>query len=252
MRVLITEDDLALGPLLKQGLEVDGHEVQWARDGETASAAFLAQAPDLVVLDLCQLHDDGPGLSDAVRCGILNGVELLDLIRSVNDSVPVLVLSGRLAVADKVELLDRGADDCMIKPLSLQELKARCRALLRRRRDNGLVLRCAGVELNRLSRTVERDGQNIALTNREFVLLEYLMLHRGSCISRAALLAEIWNRDTLADTNVVDVHINYLRRKLAGLGPGNAAASIIQTVRGDGYRVGHGPSDGHSSSQPGA
>jgi DNA-binding response OmpR family regulator len=219
MRLLIAEDDRALGMFLRRGLEADGHEVRWAGDGQIAVDAFLEDTPDLAILDLNLPRKDG--------------TEVLRFVRSVNDDLPILILTARQETETKVNCLDWGADDCMMKPFSLQELRARCRALLRRRRETNLVLRCAGVELNRVDRTVQRDGEFVALTNKEFALLEYLMMHRGNCVARSVLLDRVWNLESPAATNVVDVYINYLRRKLRD----TTSGSIIETVRGQGYRM---------------
>jgi DNA-binding response OmpR family regulator len=188
-------------------------------DGEAAIEAFSREIPDLTILDLNLPRRDG--------------TEVLRVVRSFGDEYPVLVLTARQEMAVKVRCLDEGADDCMIKPFSLDELRARCRALMRRRRESNLVLRHSGLELNRVDHTVQRDGRPITLTNKEFALLEFLLLHRGSCISRSTLLDRVWNAEGQSGTNVVDVYINYLRRKLND----NPAGSIIQTVRGQGYRI---------------
>ncbi len=219
MRILIAEDDAALGLFLRRGLEADGHEVRWTTDGDAAVEAFVLETPDLTILDLNLPRRDGG--------------EVLRLLRSVGDEHPVLVLTARQEMEVKVRCLDAGADDCMIKPFSLDELRARCRALMRRRRETNLVLRHSGLEVNRIDHTVRRNGEPIALTNKEFALLEFLLLHRGSCISRSTLLDRVWKAEAQAGTNVVDVYVNYLRRKLHDLPPD----SIIQTVRGQGYRI---------------
>ncbi len=219
MRILIAEDDAALGLFLKRGLESEGHDVRWAMDGDAAVEAFVLEAPDLTILDLNLPRRDGG--------------EVLRLLRSMSDEHPVLVLTARQEMEVKVSCLDAGADDCMIKPFSLEELRARCRVLLRRRREANLVLRHSGLELNRVDHTVRRDGTPILLTNKEFALLEFLLLNRGTCISRVTLLDRVWNAEAQTGTNVVDVYVNYLRRKLRD----NPADSIIQTVRGRGYCI---------------
>jgi DNA-binding response OmpR family regulator len=219
MRVLIAEDDAALGLFLKRGLEADGLDVSWAMDGQAAIDTFLRETPDLTILDL--------------NLPRLDGSEVLRTVRSIGDEYPVLVLTARQEMAVKVRCLDEGADDCMVKPFSLDELRARCRALMRRRREANLVLRHLGLELNRIDHTVQRDGRPITLTNKEFALLEFLLLHRGNCVSRSTLLDRVWKADTQAGTNVVDVYVNYLRKKLQD-DPPNA---IIQTVRGRGYCI---------------
>jgi DNA-binding response OmpR family regulator len=219
MRILIAEDDAALGLFLKRGLETDGHDVRWTTDGDAAVEAFVLETPDLTILDLNLPRRDGG--------------EVLRLLRSMGDEHPVLVLTARQELEVKIRCLDAGADDCMIKPFSLEELRARCRALIRRRPESNLVLRHSGLEMNRINHTVLRDGEVIALTNKEFALLEFLLLHRGSCVSRTTLLDRVWKAETQMGTNVVDVYVNYLRRKLHD----NPPDSIIQTVRGRGYCI---------------
>jgi DNA-binding response OmpR family regulator len=219
MRILIAEDDAALGLFLKRGLETEGHDVRWITDGDAAVEAFLEEVPDLTILDLNLPRRDG--------------LDVLRLLRATGDDHPVLVLTARQDVGVKILCLDAGADDCMIKPFALDELRARCRVLLRRRSESNLVLRYSGVEVNRVDHTVRRDGLPISLTNKEFALLEFLLLHRGVCISRSTLLDRVWNVESQTGTNVVDVYVNYLRRKLND----SPAASIIQTVRGQGYCI---------------
>jgi DNA-binding response OmpR family regulator len=219
MRILIAEDDAALGLFLRRGLEADGHDVRWTTDGDAAIEAFVLETPDLTILDLNLPKRDGG--------------EVLRLLRSMGDEHPVLVLTARQEMEVKIRCLDAGADDCMIKPFSLEELRARCRALMRRRPDTNLVLRHSGLEMNRINHTVMRDGEPIALTNKEFALLEFLLLHRGTCISRVTLLDRVWKSEAQTGTNVVDVYVNYLRRKLHDSPPD----LIIQTVRGRGYCI---------------
>jgi DNA-binding response OmpR family regulator len=132
-----------------------------------------------------------------------------------------------------VRCLDHGADDLMTKPFSLHELRARCRALLRRKRETRLQLRAGDLELDRMEHTAHRGGRLIALTNKEFALLEHLLLNRGQCVTRVELLDSVWNLEPAQTTNIVDVYVNYLRRKLEDPPPG----WLIHTVRGKGYRV---------------
>lgn len=220
MRLLIAEDDRALGMFLRRGMEADGHYVTLASDGQMAVDTFLAEMPDLTILDLNLPRRDG--------------AEVLQYLRTVNDELPILVLTARNEPGTKARCLDLGADDCMLKPFSLQELRARCRALTRRRREAGLVLRYADLEVNRVDRAVLRAGEAVQLTNKEFALLEYLLVNRGRCISRTDLLEQVWDMNPTAGTNVVDVYVNYLRRKLKDTG----TAPLIQTVRGQGYSIG--------------
>jgi DNA-binding response OmpR family regulator len=143
------------------------------------------------------------------------------------------VLTARQEVETRVRCLDRGADDFMTKPFSLHELRARCRALLRRKREARLLLRIGDLELDRMEHSARRAGEPVSLTNKEFALLEHLVLNRGQCVSRIELLDSVWNMEPTQTTNIVDVYVNYLRRKLKDPPPGR----LIRTVRGQGYMV---------------
>lgn len=219
MRLLIAEDDKALGLFLSRGLEADGHRVRLACDGAEAVEAFRQDLPDLTILDL--------------NMPVKDGEQVLDEVRALDADLPVLVLTARPEVETRVRCLDRGADDFMTKPFSLHELRARCRALLRRKREARLVLRVADLELDRMNHAARRAGQPISLTNKEFALLEHLMLNRGQPVSRVDLLDSVWKMEPAQTTNIVDVYVNYLRRKLHDAPPGR----LIRTVRGKGYLV---------------
>ncbi len=229
MRMLIAEDDRALGNFLSRGLEADGHEVTMATDGEMAIAAAKQCLPEMAVLDLNLPRRDG--------------TEVLEFFRSLTQDLPILILSARQEPETRLRCLEMGADDFMQKPFSFAELRARCRALMRRRAPR-LVLREGDLEMRRVERSVTRRGEEVTLTSKEYALLEYLMMHRGHAVSRAKLLEEVWNLSPDVGTNVVDVYINYLRRKLhdaASAPNGDApsvAASLIRTVRGVGYTIG--------------
>ena len=219
MRLLIAEDDKALGLFLTRGLEADGHRIRLASDGAQAVEVFRQEMPDLTILDL--------------NLPVMDGEEVLGKIRAVDADLPVLVLTARQEVDTRVRCFDLGADDLMLKPFSLHELRARCRALLRRKREARLQLRAGDLELDRLDHTASRAGQPVVLTNKEFALLEHLMLNRGQCVSRVDLLDAVWNLEPAQTTNIVDVYVNYLRRKLKDPPPGH----LIRTVRGQGYVV---------------
>jgi len=221
MRLLIAEDDKALGRFLSRGLEADGHRVQLACDGGAAVEVFRREMPDLTILDL--------------NMPVKDGEQVLEEVRQLDAELPVLVLTARQEVDARVRCLDRGADDLMTKPFSLHELRARCRALLRRKRETRLQLRAGDLELDRMEHTARRSGRVIALTNKEFALLEHLMLNRGQSLSRVELLESVWNLEPAQTTNIVDVYVNYLRRKLEDPAPGH----LIRTVRGRGYMVPH-------------
>ncbi|MFZ0746958.1 MAG: response regulator transcription factor [Terracidiphilus sp.] len=219
MRVLIAEDDKALGLFLKRGLEIDGHQVRVATDGGAAVEAFREEMPDLTILDL--------------NMPIKDGEQVLDEVRALDTDLPVLVLTARQEVDTRVRCLDHGADDLMLKPFSLYELRARCRALMRRKREARLLLHVDDLEVNRLDHTAFRAGRQVDLTNKEFALLEHLMLNHGHCVSRVELLDSVWKMEPAQTTNIVDVYVNYLRRKLKDPPPGR----LIRTVRGQGYLV---------------
>ncbi len=208
MRLLIAEDDKALGLFLSRGLEADGHRVRMACDGGAAVEAFREEMPDLTILDL--------------NMPVKDGEQVLEEVRALDADLPVLVLTARQEVDTRVRCLDRGADDLMTKPFSLHELRARCRALLRRKRETRLQLRAGDLELDRLDHTARRGGRPIVLTNKEFALLEHLMLNRGQCVSRVELLDSVWNLEPAQTTNIVDVYVNYLRRKLGDPAAGAA------------------------------
>lgn len=219
MRVLIVEDDPALGLFLQKGLKLAGHDVVWVGDGEAGLQWAAEHQPHLMVLDLSLPRKDG--------------LEVLEELQGRVNNTAVLVLTARNSVEERVRCLDLGADDCLAKPFSFHELTARCRALLRRREQFAdPVLRCGDVVLHRIERKVVRGGRSVELTVKEFALLEFLMQRRGQCCGRAELLREVWQMTPDAGTNVVDVYINYLRRKLSGM-----QAAAIETVRGEGYMV---------------
>lgn len=217
--LLIAEDDRALGTFLKRGLEADGFEVFWAQDGGTAIEVYRRECPDLTILDL--------------NLPVKDGEQVLSEVRALDTDLPILILTARQEMETRVRCLDHGADDLLLKPFSLCELKARCRALLRRKRDICLLLKVGPLELSRVEHRVSLSGQPLELTNKEFSLLEQLMLHRGRCVPRADLLETVWRLESTQTTNIVDVYINYLRRKLNDPPPGR----LIQTIRGKGYRI---------------
>ncbi len=225
MQVLIVEDDAALGLFLQKGLKLEGHEVAWVGDGEAGLQYAREHRPDLIVLDLSLPRKDG--------------TEVLAEMRGQFNGTAVLVLTGRSQVEERVKCLNLGADDCLLKPFSFHELTARCRALLRRRENFAdPILRHGEVEINRMERRVTRNGCGIELTAKEFSLLEFLMRRGGRCCTRIELLREVWHMSPDAGTNVVDVYVNYLRKKLgAVVREGDMDGAVIETVRGEGYQM---------------
>ena len=226
MRVLVAEVDNALASFVRKGLEAEHYAVDIARDGEEAQYMAEEYDYDLVILDLTLPQTDG--------------LHVLKRVRAKKSGLPVLVLTARSRVEDRVKGLDLGADDYLTKPFSFSELSARVRALLRRgSRPAESILRAEDLELNRVERTVKRAGRRIELTPKEFALLEYLMLNAGRRVTRTMIIEHVWNLSFDTMTNVVDVYINYLRKKVdEGFGH-----KLIRTVRGVGYQLGSGEDD---------
>jgi len=216
-RVLVVEDDEEIAQVLQRSLRLEGYEVRIAGDGEAALDQSSAFNPDLVILDL--------GLPK------LDGIEVARRLRSADD-VPILMLTARDALESRVEGLDAGADDYLVKPFERQELLARMRALLRRRPPRGSASLVVGdLELNPDTHEVRRGERDIELTQREFELLEYLMRNERIVISRQRLLDEVWGYDPFSITNTIEVFVSNLRRKLEAGGE----PRLLHTVRGAGY-----------------
>jgi DNA-binding response OmpR family regulator len=221
MRILVAEGDAPLADSLRQQLVQEQFAVQLASDGIEAQRLAANQAFDLVILDL-----NLPGAA---------GLEILRNIRSHKPDLPVMVVTGSSQVEERVRGLDAGADDYVAKPFAFAELAARIRAVLRRgNRPANAVLTIADLAVDRVNHTVQRAGHNIELSPKEFALLEYLMRHAGQPVTRTAIVEQVWklNFDTM--TNVVDVYINYLRRKVDT----GYDRALIRTVRGVGYQIG--------------
>jgi DNA-binding response OmpR family regulator len=220
MQILIAEDDTPVARFLSTGLEED-YTVRVATRGSEALGMIEEGTCDLLILDL--------NLPD------MSGIEVLRQVRATRPHLPVLILTGSSRVEDRVEGLDSGADDYLTKPFAFSELSARLRALTRRSKlPFQPVLRCLDLELDRVRRTVKRSDRSIELTPKEFALLEYLMLNAGQDVSRSSIIHNVWKLSADTMTNVVDVYINYLRRKIDL----NTSDRVIHTVRGAGYRVG--------------
>jgi DNA-binding response OmpR family regulator len=220
MRILVAEDDAPLADFLRQRLVQEQFAVQLASDGTEAQRLATNQAFDLVILDL-----NLPGA----------GLDVLRNIRSRKPDLPVMVVTTSSMVEERVRGLDAGADDYIAKPFAFVELAARIRAVLRRgNRPASAVLTVADLAVDRVGHTVQRGGHTIELSPKEFALLEFLMRHAGQPVTRTAIVEQVWklNFDTM--TNVVDVYINYLRRKM-DIGYEHA---LIRAVRGVGYQIG--------------
>ena len=214
MRILVVEDDKLLGDALQAGLRQAGFAVDWLTDGAAAETALRGDEFKAVVLDL--------GLPR------LTGLDLLTRMRDRGDRTPVLVLTARDAVDDRVRGLDCGADDYLVKPVALAELAARLRALVRRAQGAaGGPLRVGALTLDPAARSVSFRGRPVALQPREFAMLQELVLNAGRVLTRSQLEARLYEWDTGLDSNAIEVHVHHLRRKLA--------PHLIQTVRGVGY-----------------
>jgi DNA-binding response OmpR family regulator len=216
-RVLVVEDDEDIAQALQRSLRLEGYDVRTSFDGEHALDDARSFVPDLVLLDLGL-----PGL---------DGLEVAKRMRADGD-VPILMLTARDALESRVEGLDAGADDYLVKPFERQELLARMRALLRRRPPRGSASLVVGdLELNPDTHEVNREGRGIELTQREFELLEYLMRNERIVISRQRLLDEVWGYDPFSTTNTIEVFVSNLRRKLEAGGE----PRLLHTIRGAGY-----------------
>lgn len=216
MRLLLVEDDPMIGEAIRAGLRREGFTVDWVREGGSAGPALDTEPFELLLLDL--------GLPGG------DGLQLLKTLRGRGSALPVLIITARDAVADRVAGLDAGADDYLVKPFALEELAARIRALLRRKSGRPEPrLEHLGVALDPATHRVTRDGADVALSPREFALLELLLERPGAILSRGQLEERLYGWGEEVESNAVEVHIHGLRRKLG--------AQFILTVRGVGYRV---------------
>jgi DNA-binding response OmpR family regulator len=223
MRILVIEDDRKVANFVQSGLEQAGHAVDVLNDGGAAGEQARAVDYDAVVLDLML-----PGRS---------GFEILRDIRSRKPSLPVLILTAKDSLEDRITGLDSGADDYMVKPFALAELTARLRALLRRGTPRENVLRLSDLELDSVTRIVRRAGRKIDLKPKEYSLLEYLMRNSGRPITKSLIIEHVWDIHFDSVSNVVEVHINSLRNKLDK----GFAMPLIHTIRGVGYMLADAP-----------
>jgi heavy metal response regulator len=220
MRILVVEDEAGVAGFVQQGLTEAGYAVDVARDGPDGLEHALGFEYDVIVLDLMLPR--------------MNGLDVLRELRNRKVKAPVLLLTARDELDDRVQGLDAGADDYLVKPFAFPELLARVRALLRRPPlQAGTVLQVSDLEMDTAGREVRRAGKVIELSPREFSLLELLLRHPRQVLSRTQIVEHVWNNNFYSDTNVVDVYIGYLRRKIdRGFDP-----PLIHTVRGVGYRL---------------
>jgi DNA-binding response OmpR family regulator len=227
MRVLVVEDEPAIAAFVRQGLIEAGYAVDVAGDGRAGLDYALAAGYDLLVLDILL-----PGMS---------GLALLRELRRLGQKTPALMLTARDTIDNRVEGLDAGADDYLVKPFAFAELLARLRALLRRPPlQSETVLQVGDLRLDTSRREARRAGRLIELTAREHAVLEYLMRHPNQVLTRTQIGEHVWNFDFYNESNVIDVYIGYLRRKINGQGQ----PPLIHTIRGVGYRLGSDGGDG--------
>lgn len=219
MRILLIEDETRVAAFLQKGFQAEAYSVDVAADGESGSRLARSNEYDIIILDIMLPNK--------------NGIQVLKEIRAANVHTPVLVLSAKGDLEDRLEGLNLGADDYLVKPFAFSEVLARVRALLRRNSasEKSSLLRIADLHIDLLRRRVTRGGREIALTNKEFELLEYLARNKGRVLSRVILTEHIWDLHFDSGTNIVDVVINRLRRKLDDA----FTPKLIHTVRGVGY-----------------
>ena len=223
MHLLIVEDEERLAKALKKGLELKGYAVDWLADPEKARSRILLyrQEYDLIILDLML-----PGL---------DGATITESVRKEGVTTPIVILTARNETEHKVDLLNKGADDYIVKPFSFEELLSRINAVLRRpTQQKPITLKVGPLEMDMATRTVRRDGQEIALTLKEFSLLECFMRQPGEVLSREKLFDHVWDFNSLSWSNVLDVHMKNLRKKL---GTNDDGEQLFETVRGVGYRL---------------
>jgi DNA-binding response OmpR family regulator len=217
-KILLIEDDTKLAQFIEMELTCEGYQVNMAHNGLDGLTQARQTPPDLVILDWMM-----PGLT---------GVEICRRLRSTGSKVPIILVTARDEISDRVAGLDAGADDYVIKPFSIEELLARIRSNLRRTKDEDSdMLEFEDLSLNRRTREILRSGRAIELTVREFELLEYLMVHRQQVMTRDRILEKVWGYDFGGDSNIIEVYVRTLRQKLEV----DNASRIIQTVRGIGY-----------------
>jgi len=223
MHILVVDDDRAVRESLRRSLQFNGYTVELAGDGQQALDVLGAQRPDAMVLDVMMPRVDG--------------LEVCRRLRSMGDDLPILVLTARDAVSDRVAGLDAGADDYLPKPFALEELLARLRALLRRSSPEGpaggAVLAFADLSLDPGTREVTRGGRGISLTRTEFTLLEMFLRHPRQVLTRSRILEDVWGYDFPTSGNALEVYVGYLRRKTEAGGE----SRLIHTVRGVGYAL---------------
>jgi two-component system, OmpR family, response regulator MprA len=218
-RILVVEDEARVASVISRGLRLEGYQVEVAPDGETALDKALSAPPDMIILDV-MLPD-------------IDGLEVCRQLRAAGGKGPVLMLTAKDAIPDRVAGLDAGADDYLVKPFDFDELRARIRALLRRTTpaDTKTLLSVADLELDLATRHCQRAGRPIQLTTKEFDLLELFMRHPNQVLTRDIIYDRVWDYDFAGESNIIDVYVRYLRAKTEEAG----GSRLIHTVRGVGY-----------------
>lgn len=223
MRILVVEDEVKIAQAIKRGLELKGYAVDTVHDADTGLSYAVDDDYDLVVLD-------------RMLPGTFDGVELCRKVREQSKSTPILMLTARGSIGDRVEGLNSGADDYLVKPFSFDELIARVKALLRRQPiHTGTVIRTGGLSVDTTNYRVQRSGQDIKLSNKEYALLEYLLHNQGRVVTKDMIINHVWNEDAYVLPNTVEVYIGYLRNKIDRPFPEDKP--LLHTLRGFGYRL---------------
>ncbi|MEK7433256.1 MAG: response regulator transcription factor [Cyanobacteriota bacterium] len=220
MKILIIEDDLSISEILKKGLEEEGFMTDIANDGEEGLYFISEFVYDAIILDLSLPKIDG--------------LDILKIIRDKENKIPVLILTARSEISDKIKGLNIGADDYLTKPFDFNEFLARINALIRRSKHKASpIIKLDNLEININEKTVKRNGENITLSSKEYNLFEYFMMNIGRVISRNEILEHVYSSEFESDSNIIDVYISYLRNKIDK----NSETKLIKTVRGHGYII---------------
>ncbi|MGH7233924.1 MAG: response regulator transcription factor [Candidatus Saccharimonadales bacterium] len=223
MRILVVEDEVKIAKTIKRGLELKGYAVDTVYDGDTGLSYALDPDYDLVILD-------------RMLPGSIDGVQLCKQVRSEGSGVPILMLTARGATGDKVEGLNSGADDYLVKPFSFDELVARIKALLRRPpKHSGTIITIDDLSVDTTNYKVQRGENNIKLSSKEFALLEYLLLSQGRVVTKDMIINHVWDEDAYVLPNTVEVYIGYLRNKIDR--PFPSSKTLLHTLRGFGYKL---------------
>lgn len=227
MHILVIEDEEKVARFIQKGLEGERYQVTTAGDGPQGEAKALSASFDLIILDVLL-----PGK---------NGFDILKSLRAASINTPVLMLTARSGTEDIVEGLDSGADDYLTKPFAFTELLARVRSLLRRNLRSATILKVGDLELDTVKHLAIRNGEQIELTSREYALLDFLMRNPGTLFTRQELARQVWGYNFDPGTNIIDVYVNHLRKKID-----STPARLLRTVRGKGYIFAESPSEGTS------